>query len=84
MGTASTLTALHAAHAVEQENQKAPEGNEFEAPLGEMTVTRRWLMTSRASRLGPGARSHGDLDALAIGRESGLLIDEHAKAVALV
>lgn len=81
---AATGPALDTAHAVEQEHQKAPNGNEFKAPLGEMIVARSRLVASGADVLGSGARPHGDLDALAAGGEHSLLIDEAAKTVTLV
>src|ERR1019366_6322596 len=35
----ATIPAVDASHAVQQENQKAPQRNELEAPLGKMIVT---------------------------------------------
>jgi hypothetical protein len=37
----ATIPAVNASHAVEQENQKTPQGDELEATLGEMIVSRR-------------------------------------------
>jgi len=39
----ATIPAIDAAHAVQPENQKAPQRNELEAALGEMIVT--WCRT---------------------------------------
>jgi len=36
----ATIPALDPTHAVQQENQKAPQRNELKAPLGKMIVTR--------------------------------------------
>jgi hypothetical protein len=35
----ATIPAVNASHAVEQENQKTPQGDELEAALGEMIVS---------------------------------------------
>jgi len=40
----TTVPAVDASHAVEKENQKAPQRNELKTPLGKMIVTRCWLV----------------------------------------
>jgi hypothetical protein len=40
----ATISALDASHALQQENQKAPQRNELEAAFGKMIVTRCRLM----------------------------------------
>jgi hypothetical protein len=37
----ATIPAVYASHAVQQENQKTPQGNELKAPLGKVIVARR-------------------------------------------
>ena len=80
-GTSSTTTALAAAaidapHGVQQEDQKSPERNELETPLGELIVSGRGLMAARADGRRTLARPHGDLNALVVGTEAGLLVNE--------
>src|SRR5262249_40082337 len=57
----ATNTALDAPHAVQQKNQKPPQRNELEAPLGQMIVTRRRLVATRADCLRAVARSYVQL-----------------------
>jgi len=52
--------------------------------LGELVIARRQLVAARAKRHGALARTHGDLDALVIRTEAGLLVNESSKAVAAV
>jgi hypothetical protein len=65
-------------------NTKNPQTDEFDAPLGELIVAGRGLMAARADGGGTLARSHGDLNALVVGSESGLVVDESPEAVAAV
>ena len=74
--------ALDAPHGVQQKNQKSPEGNKLEAPFGELVVPGSGLMAARTDRLRAFARAPGDLNALVIGTEAGLLVNESGKAVA--
>ncbi len=74
--------AIDAPHGVKQKNQKSPERNELETPLGELIVSGGGLMAARTNRLGTLARTHGDFNALVIGTEAGLLVNESRKAVA--
>ena len=74
-------TAIDAPHCIQQKNQKAPERNELEAPFGELIVTGGGLMTTRTKRLRSLARTNGDLNALVIGTEAGLLVNESRKVM---
>src|SRR5574341_506769 len=76
--------AVHAPAAVEEENQKAPEGDELEAPLGEMIVTRRRLLASGAHRRRTLPRPHRDFDGLFVRAEAGVLINESSVVMAVV
>jgi hypothetical protein len=75
-------TAIDAPHAVKQKNHKSPERNKLETPLGELIVSGGGLMAARTDGLGALARTHGDFNALVIGTEAGLLVNESWKAVA--
>jgi hypothetical protein len=74
--------AIDAPHGVKQKNQKSPERNKLETPLGELIVSGGGLMAARTDGLGAVARTHGDFNALVIGTEAGLLVNESRKAVA--
>ena len=37
----ATIPAVYASHAVQQENQKTPQGDKLKAPLGKVIVARR-------------------------------------------
>ncbi len=80
----ATIPAVDASHAVEQENQKAPQRNELEAALGEMIVTRRRLVAPRADRRRTLPRSDVHFDAFLVGAEAGVLVDESPMAMAVV
>jgi len=79
-----TIPAVDAPHAVQQENQKAPQRNELEAALGKMIVTRCRLMALRADRRRALPRSHLHFDALLVGAEAGVLVDESPMAMTVV
>ena len=72
----AAAAAIDAPHGVQQKDQKSPERNELETPLGELIVTGRGLMAARANRRRTLARTHGDLDALLVGTEAGLLVNK--------
>src|SRR5712691_9943321 len=74
--------AIDAPHGVKQKNQKSPERNKLDTPLGELIVSGGGLMATRTDGLGALARTHGDFNALVIGTEAGLLVNESRKAVA--
>jgi hypothetical protein len=78
------MGAIDTAHRVKEKDQKAPERDELESPFGQLIVTGGGAMTARADCHRSLARVDGDLDALAIGTESGLAIDETSKAMAAV
>jgi hypothetical protein len=80
----AAIPTVDASHAVQQENQKAPERNELETPLGKMIVTRRWPVTSRADRRRALPRSDIHFDAFLVGAESGVLVDESPMTMAVV
>jgi len=80
----AAVLAMDTPHPVEEENQKSPEGNEFEAPLRETIITRRRLVASGANRRGALSRPHGHLDTLFIGAEAGVLINESSMVMAVV
>jgi hypothetical protein len=44
----AAVAAVDAPHAVQEENQKAPERNELKAPLGKMIIAGRRLLAPRA------------------------------------
>src|SRR5689334_1141991 len=69
-------SAVHAPHAIEEEDEKSPERNELKAPLRELVVTGRRLMAARTDRGRTLARSHGDLDTLLVWTEPGVLVDK--------
>jgi hypothetical protein len=78
------MPTVDASHAVEQENQKAPQRNELEAPLGKMIVTRCRLVASRADRCRALPRSHGHFDAILAGTKASVLVDKSPMAMAVV
>ena len=80
----ATIPAVDASHAVQQENQKAPQRNELEAPLGEMIVTGRGLVAPRTDRRRALPRPDVHLDACLVGSEAGVLVDEPAMAMAVI
>ena len=73
-----------AAKRVQQEDEKSPERNELEAPLGELIVAWSRLMTTRTDRGRTPARPHRYLDALVVGTEPGAMIDKPPEVVAAV
>ena len=74
--------AFDASHGVKQKDQKSPERYELETPFGELIVSGGGLMAARTNRLGAFARTYGDLNALVIGTEAGLPVNESRKTVA--
>jgi hypothetical protein len=73
--------AIDAPHGVQQKNQEAPERNKLETPFGELIVSGRVLMAARTNRFGALARTHGDFNALVIGTEASLLVNESRKTM---
>src|SRR5207245_11795141 len=80
----TTIPAVDAPHAVQQENQKAPQRNELEAALGKMIVTRCRLVAPRADRRRALPRSHVHFDAFLVGAEASALVDESPMAMTVV
>src|ERR1019366_4815971 len=80
----AAVAALDAPHAVQQEYQKAPQRDELEAPQGKMIVTRCRLVASRTDRRRARSRPDGHFDALLVGGEAGVLVDEPAMAIAVI
>jgi hypothetical protein len=80
----ATVAALDAPHTVQEENQSSPEGDELEAPLGKLIVARGRLVAPRADRHRSGPRPDVHFDALLIGGEAGMLVDESPMVVAVV
>jgi hypothetical protein len=80
----ATATAVHSPHGVQQEDEESPQGDELKTPFREWVVTGRGLMAARTDRGGPLARPHEDLDTLAVGGETGSIVDKTPKAVAAV
>src|SRR6266436_9156944 len=70
----ATIPAVDASHAVQQENQKAPQRNELEASLGKMIVTGRRLVAPRADRRRALPRSYVHFDAILVGAKAGVLV----------
>jgi hypothetical protein len=80
----AAAAAIDTSHGVQQEDEESPKGDELEAPLGELIVAGRGLMAARALGGGTLARPHGDLNALVVGSESSVVVDESPEAVAAV
>ena len=80
----TTILAIDASHAVEQEDQKAPQRNELKVALGKMIVTRRRLVASRTDRRRALPRSDVHFDAFLVGAEAGVLVDESPMAMTVV
>jgi len=76
--------AIDTAHRVQQKNQKAPERNKLEAPLGQLIIARGWLMAARTNRGRALARTHANFDALVIGAEGGIVVNEATEMMAAV
>src|ERR1039458_1202248 len=69
----ATMAALDAPHAVQEKDQKPPDGDEFEAPFGKTIVTRRRLVAPRADRRRSGPRPDVHFDAFLVGAEAGVV-----------
>jgi hypothetical protein len=80
----TTMPTVDASHAVEQENQKAPQRNELEAPLGKMVVTCCRLVAPRADRRRALPRSHVYFDAILAGTKASVLVDKSPMTMAVV
>ena len=56
-GDNATAATVDAPHGVQKEDEKTPQGDELEAPFGELVVAGRRLMAARAARLQRGHRA---------------------------
>jgi hypothetical protein len=79
-----TAATVDTAHSVQKEDEKSPQGNELKAPFGELIVSGRQLVAAGTNCPRSSARTHVDFDALVIGTETGVLINESRKVVATV
>jgi hypothetical protein len=80
----ATIPALDAPHAVQEKNQKVPERDELEAPLGKVIVTRRRLVAPRTDCRRAYPRPDVHFDAFLVGAEAGISVDESPMVVAVV
>src|ERR1700690_2149877 len=80
----ATMAALDAPHAVQEKDQKSPDGDELEAPFGKMIVTRRRLVAPRADRRRSDPRPDVHFHAFFVGAEAGVMVDESPIVVAEV
>jgi hypothetical protein len=80
----ATVPAINASHAVEQENQKTPQGDELEAALGEMIVSRRRSVAPGADSCRSLPRSDLHFNAFVVGSKAGLLVDKSAMMMAVI
>ena len=80
----ATISAINTSHAVEQENQKAPQGNELEATLGEMIVPRRRSVAPGTDGRRSLPRSDVYCNAFLVGCEAGVLVDKSSMMMAVV
>jgi hypothetical protein len=76
--------AIDTPHRIEQKNQKSPERDELEAALAKLVVAGSRLMATRTHCLCALAGTHGDLNALVVGAETGLAINESRKTVTTI
>jgi hypothetical protein len=83
-GTPSLNTRIDAPHGVKQKNQKTPKRDELETALGELVVSGSRLMTTGTNCCRAFARAHGDVNALVIRAETGLLVNESWKTVTTI
>jgi len=74
----------YAPHSVQKEDEKSPQGDELKAPFGELVVTWRQQMATRADCGRTLARSHGHFDTLLVGTEVGVLVDKTSETMAAV
>ena len=75
---------VDAAHAIEEEDQVAPDRNELELAIGEMVVTGRRAVTARTDGSGTDSGADADFQTTVIWAETDVLIDEAREAMALI
>jgi len=80
----TTAATVDAPHSVQKEDEKSPQGDELKAPFGELVVTGRRQMATRADCGRTLARSYGHFDALFVGAEVGVLVHKTPEAIAAV
>ena len=80
----ATVAAMDAPHAVQEENQKAPKGDELKTPLGKMFIPGRRLLATGADGSRALPWTDGHLDGLLLRTEAGMLVDKSPKMVAVV
>jgi hypothetical protein len=83
-GDNTTAATVDARHSVQKEDEKSPQGDERKAPFGELVVTGRRQMATRADCGRTLARSYGHFDALFVGTEVGVLVHKTPEAIAAV
>ena len=79
-----TVAASDAPHGVQEEDQEAPERDEFETPLGELIVTGGRLVATGTNGGRTFAWANSDFNASVIGTEAGLLINEAWEMMAVI
>src|SRR6267142_1916307 len=80
----AAASAVHAPHAVQEENQNAPARNELKASLRKMVVTGSWLVAARADSRRASARPDDDFQGVVVLDEAGALVDESPETIAAV
>jgi hypothetical protein len=75
---------VDAPHGVQKEDEKPPKGNELKAPFGELVVTGRRQMATRADCSRSLAGSHGHFDTLLVDTEVSVLVDKTSETMAAV
>jgi len=80
----AALAAVDAPHGIQEENQKPPERNELEPPLGEMIVARCRFPAPRADGRGTFAWPDSNFDSRLDINDSSILLNKTLKVIALV
>ena len=80
----AAIAAVDPPHAVQEENQNSPEGDEFKAPLREMIIAGRPLVATRAHCRGTNPRPYANFDAFLVWGKSIVVVNESPKMMAIV
>jgi hypothetical protein len=80
----ATISAVDTSHTVQQENQKTPQGDELEAALREMIVSRLWPVAPRTDDRRSPSRSHVYGNAFLVGCEAGASMGKSSMMMAVV
>jgi hypothetical protein len=80
----AAAAAVHAPHAIQKENQNAPERYELKASLRKMVVTGGWLVAARADSRRAPARPDDDFQGVVVANQAGALVDESPETIAAV